>query len=302
MSIKIGIFSSQEVYTRSLIDVINEKGISHGIKAEFIILPPVSLEEICPYRVIIDRISHVVKFIRSYLKHAFLTGTSIINNPFLFSYDDKFYNGTLAKKIGISVPKTVILPSRDYSYDFRPGDLHNLSYPVDWEGICNYTGLPAILKPVCGYGWRRIYKVRNIDELLKVYNQTGEELMILQEFIEFENYLRCFVIGKKHVLPVKYDPHRRRYIVSHKPINDNLRDRIVEDCIKINKTLGYDMNTVEFAIKDGIPYSIDFMNPVPDCNPEVIQEEYFTWVVDKLAEVAIEYGVNSRDEHPIRHV
>ena len=107
---------------------------------------------------------------------------------------------------------------------------------------------------------------------------------------------------KKHVLPVKYDPHRRRYIVSHKPINDNLRDRIVEDCIKINKTLGYDMNTVEFAIKDGIPYSIDFMNPVPDCNPEVIQEEYFTWVVDKLAEVAIEYGVNSRDEHPIRHV
>jgi glutathione synthase/RimK-type ligase-like ATP-grasp enzyme len=291
MPLKIGVFSSQEIFSQTLVDIINEKGYPYGIKAEFIVLPPVTIDEICTYKVIIDRISHLVKFIRSYLKHASLTGTTIINNPFLCSYDDKFYNGTLAKTLGIAVPKTIILPSRTPGYEFRPGDLHNLAYPVDWDGLCNYTGFPAILKPVDGYGWQYVYKVNTMEELLLCYNETGNKLMLLQEFIKFDNYIRCFIFGKKYVLPVRYDPYKKSYIISSEPVKEDLRKRIIEDCIKINKALGYDMNTVEFAIKEGIPYAIDFMNPVPDCDPRSIEEEYFTWVVDKLAEVAIEYAL-----------
>jgi glutathione synthase/RimK-type ligase-like ATP-grasp enzyme len=164
-----------------------------------------------------------------------------------------------------------------------------MSYPVDWEGLCDYTGLPAILKPADGHGWQNIYRVNTTEELLYYYNQTGEKLMILQEFINFEDYIRVFVIGKKYVLPVKYDPLKRNYIVLSDPVKGELRDKITDDSIKINKALGYDMNTVEFAIKDGIPYAIDFMNPVPDCNPSSIKEEHFTWVVDKLADFIIEY-------------
>jgi len=287
MKLKTGIFSSNEVYTEALIDVINER--SDVIRAEFIVLSPPYIEEICHYKVIVDRISHMVKFIRSYLKHASLTGTYIINNPFLFSYDDKFYGSTLAKNLGISIPRTILLPCKTPCKDLLPGDLHNLSYPVDWQGLCDYTGLPAILKPVDGHGWQNIYKVNNIDELLYYYNLTGDRLMILQEFIDFEDYIRVFVIGKKHVLPVRYDPLKRNYIVLPDPVRGELRDKITEDSININKALGYDMNTVEFAIKDGIPYAIDFTNPVPDCNPSSIKEEHFTWVVDKMADFIIEY-------------
>lgn len=285
---KIGIFASCEVYTSTLIDVINEKGSKDGITAEYITLGPVSADEVCPYGVIIDRISHVVSFIRSYLKHAAITGTYVINNPFLFSYDDKYYNATLVKQHGIAVPRTVVLPNKSYGYDFKPGDLHNLAYPVDWETIGSYVGFPAILKPADGWGWRNVYKVNSPEELLYYYDQTGETLMIFQEFIDFENYVRVFVFGKKHVLPIKYDPHNRKYIVDNKHLSPALRERIIEDSIKINKVLGYDMNTVEFAIRDGIPYAIDFMNPVPDSKPDSITEEYFPWIVEKLAEIAIE--------------
>jgi glutathione synthase/RimK-type ligase-like ATP-grasp enzyme len=287
MKLKTGIFSSNEIYAEALIDVINEK--SDVIRAEFIVLSPPYIDEICHYKVIVDRISHMVKFIRSYLKHASLTGTYIINNPFLFSYDDKFYGITQAKNLGISIPRTVLLPCKIPAHDLLPGDLHNLSYPVDWQGLCDYTGFPAILKPVDGHGWQNIYKVNNIDELLYYYNLTGDILMILQEFIDFEDYIRVFVIGKKHVLPVRYDPLKRNYVVQPEPVRGELRDKITEDSININKALGYDMNTVEFAIKDGIPYAIDFMNPVPDCNPSSIKEEHFTWVVDKMADFIIEY-------------
>lgn len=287
MKLKTGIFSSNEIYTEALIDVINEK--SDVIRAEFIILSPPYIEEICHYKVIVDRISHMVPFIRSYLKHASLNGAYIINNPFLFSYDDKFYSSTLAKNLGISVPRTVLLPCKTPCHDLLPGDLHNLSYPVDWHGLCDYTGFPAILKPVDGHGWQNIYRINNIDELLYYYNLTGDRLMILQEFIDFDDYIRVFVIGKKHVLPVRYDPLKRNYIVLPDPVRVELRDKITEDSININSSLGYDMNTVEFAIKDRIPYAIDFMNPVPDCNPSSIKEEHFTWVVDKMADFIIEY-------------
>ena len=51
-----------------------------------------------PYAVIVDRISHDVPFYRSYLKNAVLTGTQVINNPFWWSADDKFFNYALAEK------------------------------------------------------------------------------------------------------------------------------------------------------------------------------------------------------------
>ena len=291
MSLKIGIFSSQEFFTKTLIEVINKKGKDKNITCEFVKLFPPTIEKQCPYKVLIDRISHVVPFIRSYLKQATLTGTYVINNPFLFSYDDKYYNGTLAKQIGIAVPKTILLPSKSHSYDFKEGDLHNLGFPIDWQSICDYTGFPAILKPVDGYGWQHVYKINNMDELFRYYDKTGEKLMILQEFIEFTHYVRCFVYGKKHVLPAKYDPHTRQYIVEHNHLSPEMGERIVNDCIKINEALGYDMNTVEFAIKDDIPYALDYMNPVPDSKPESITKIYFEWVLDKLSDVAIEYAL-----------
>jgi hypothetical protein len=52
------------------------------------------------------------------------------------------------------------------------------------------------------------------------------------------------------------------------------------------KGLGYDFNTVEFAVRDGIP-SIDFGNPAPDAELTSVGAENFEWVVEESAKMAI---------------
>ena len=51
----------------------------------------------------------------------------------------------------------------------------------------------------------------------------------------------------------------------------------------LNHALGYDMNSVEFAIKDGVPYAIDFTNPAPDMDVHSILPKHFQMVVEAMA-------------------
>jgi hypothetical protein len=111
--------------------------------------------------------------------------------------------------------------------------------------------------------------------------------MILQEFIEWEHYVRCLVLGQEHVLPMKYDPRERRYLVEHAHLSPELGKRVVHDSLAICKAFGYDMNSVEFAVRDGVPYAIDFMNPAPDMDVNSLTPSYFEWAVEHLADVAI---------------
>ena len=58
--------------------------------------------------------------------------------------------------------------------------------------------------------------------------------------------------------------------------------------LRINAYLGYDFNTVELAVRDGVPYAIDFCNPAPDADIKSVGEANFQWVVDTAATFAIE--------------
>ena len=88
--------------------------------------------------------------------------------------------------------------------------------------------------------------------------------MTLQEFVDFDRYVRSFTFGKTDIVPVAYDPRERRYIVDHNYLPADLGARVVRDAQTINSALGYEMNTIEFAIKGDVPYAIDFLNPAPD--------------------------------------
>ena len=218
------------------------------------------------YRVIVDRLSHEVDYYRGYLKHAVLEGTYVINNPFWWTADDKYFNYSVAAKLGVAVPKTVLLPQKGYpsNVDITSESLRNLDYPIDWDSLLDYVGRPAILKPFSGGGWKHVYKVSNREELIAAYDQTSPYCMTLQEFIDFDRYVRCFTFGKTDITPVHYDPKERRYIVDHKYLSAELGARISRDAQTINLALGYEMNTIEFAVKDDVPYAIDFLNPAPD--------------------------------------
>src|SRR5262249_42724025 len=161
--------------------------------------------------------------------------------------DDKFFGTALAGKLGVAVPKTLVLPSQSYPEGIVAESLSNMTYPLDWHSIVTYTGLPAILKPHWGGGWKDVHKVNTIDELLTVYNSTGRLCMILQEFIQWQQYVRCICIGKKEILVTNWDPNKSHFERYRDPdaqsIDLKLKERIVADATKLNQALGYDMNT-----------------------------------------------------------
>jgi len=288
MKRKIGLIVGREgTFPQAFIDRVNELSVE-GITAEFVKLGGTQMAEESPYGCIVDRISHEVKYYRGYLKTAALAGTYIINNPFWWSADDKFFNYSVASRLGVAVPRTILLPSKSYPPDIWPESLRNLVYPLDWDAIVEHVGLPAILKPFEGGGWKSVYKVNSKDELIRAFDETGELCMTLQQFVHFQHYVRCFCFGKESITPVKYDPHNRRYLVEHAHLSSELGERIVRDAQTLNRALGYDMNTVEFAIEDGVPYAIDFLNPAPDMDRHSITEFYFSEVVERMARLAID--------------
>lgn len=268
-----------------------------GILAELAVLGGTPERFTSPYRVLVDRISQEVKHYRFYLKAAALGGAYVINDPFWWSADDKFFGFSLASRIGVATPRTAMLPQRDYipAID-KTLSLRNLEFPLNWEAIVDYVKFPAILKPADGGGWKDVTLVRNPAELLAAYDASNLNVMTLQEFIDFDEYVRCICIGKDRVLPIQYDPKRigRTGLRGAYLQNDRLdwlpaplHARVVEDAIKINRALNYDMNSVEFAVKDGVPYAIDFTNPAPDMHIEHLEQRYFDIVVDWMAEFTV---------------
>jgi glutathione synthase/RimK-type ligase-like ATP-grasp enzyme len=287
---KIGILFGQETtFPPAFVDRVNSKN-EDGISADFVNIDKVIQGEPCGYDVVIDRISQDVPFYRGYLKNAALSGTAVINNPFWWSADEKFFNNALAVTTGIAVPKTVLLPSNQHPTDTNERSFRNLSYPLDWEGIFNYVGFPAYFKPFAGGGWKNVYKLNNPDEFFKAYNETGQLVMMLQEEIIFTEYFRCYCLDRQDVHIMQYDPrqpHHLRYVRNPKPFEKKFLDKLRDTVLKINEYLGYDFNTVELAVRDGIPYAIDFCNPAPDADVNSVGEENFEWIVEAAANMAI---------------
>ena len=292
---KIGILCGREFsFPPAFLERVNALGRKDGITADYVRLGGTRMGEAAAYRVIVDRISHEVDYYRGYLKQAALEGTYVINNPFWWTADDKFFNYAVAAKLDIAIPRTVLLPQKSYpaAVDITSESLRNLEYPIDWDGLLDYVGRPAILKPFSGGGWKHVYKVDNGEELIAAYNQTGPYCMTLQQFIHFEQYVRCFTFGKTDILPVAYDPKERRYLVEHQYLSPELGARVVRDAQTINQALGYEMNTIEFAIQDGVPYAIDFLNPAPDFERDRITAFYFEHVVEKMAGLVIDRALH----------
>ena len=268
-----------------------------GVVAEYVKLGGTAMDQPVDYAVIIDRISHEVPYYRSYLKHAVLSGATVVNNPFMWTADDKFFGASLATKLGIAHPKTVALPNREYVPGIKHDEsLRNLYYPLDWDAIMEYVGLPCILKDAHGGGWKEVYVCRTRQDVLQYYNESGRLQMILQEFIAWDHFVRCICLGQEEVLPIKYDPRERRYHVEHEHLDAELGERIVADSLKLVRALGYDMNSMEWAVRDGVPYAIDFMNPAPDMDLNSLTPHYFDWVVKHMADMAIRLAKNPRPQ------
>jgi len=292
-SATIGLLVGREnTFPGPFIDHINARNIP-GVRAEFVKLGGTAMNEETSYRVIVDRISHEVPYYRCYLKAAALRGVTVINDPFWWGSDDKFLENLIAERVGVAVPKTLLLPNKDYIEGITPQSLRNLHAPLDWEAMLDYVGRPAILKPAIGGGWKNVYKVADAEDLIRSYDETGQLQMILQEFITWDQYVRCICIGRTEIRPIPYDPSapfEHRYVQDDSYLSPHLYERIVGDARKLVQALGYDMDTVEFAIRDGVPVAIDFLNPAPDFDSFSIKQHNFEWALEMMADLVIGYA------------
>ncbi|HEV3051327.1 MAG TPA: hypothetical protein VGX50_13525, partial [Longimicrobium sp.] len=296
MTLKVGLIVGREwSFPPAFIEEVNRR--NEGVTAEYVTLGAPRMDQPSEYAVIIDRISHEVPFYRTYLKQAVLQGCTVVNNPFMWTADDKFFGAALATSLGIAHPKTVVLPNKEYIPGIVPEEsLRNLQYPLDWQGVVDYVGLPCVLKDAHGGGWKDVYICRSLEELIYHYDNSGLLTMVVQEFIKWDHFIRCICLGQDEVLPIRYDPGERRYHVDHAHMSDQLGRRVVDDSLKLVRALGYDMNSMEWAVKDGVPYAIDFMNPAPDMDVYSLTEHYFQWVVEHMADMAIRLAKNPRQQ------
>ena len=161
---KIGImFGMENTFPAAFVEKVNGMKVD-GVSAEFVKLGGVKMADPSGYRVIVDRISQDIPFYRAYLKNAVLNGTIVINNPFWWTADDKFFNYALASEMGVAIPPTVILPHHKHPEGTTDQSMRNLIFPLNWDEIFEYVGFPAFLKPYSGGGWKNVFKVHSPEE------------------------------------------------------------------------------------------------------------------------------------------
>jgi hypothetical protein len=206
-----------------------------------------------------------------------------------------FFGATLATSLGLASPKTLLLPNKEYI----PGIVHteslrNLEFPLDWKAVVDYVGLPCILKDAYGGGWKGVYICHSLEELLHHYDRSGLLTMIVQEFIQWDEFVRCLCLGQEFSDQVR--PRARRTIRA-RLLPPTVMQRVIDNSRTLVRALGYDMNSMEWAIKDGVPYAIDFMNPAPDMDVYSLTPVHFEWVVTQMADCASGWRSSRQPAH-----
>lgn len=284
---KVGLIIGREwSWPSALITEINKRNA--GVTAEFVKLGGTFLNSAPEYNVIIDRMSHEIPYYRIFLKFAALHGVYVINNPFTWAADDKFFGEAMATQLGLNTPRTVVLPNKRVETQVVPESFRNLEYPMNWQGIIDYVGVPAILKDSHSGGRRITHRVFDVDDLIQKYDESDTLTVIVQEIIESDYHVHCFVIGQKHCRAVRYSVDEQTYLPDDTSLDPALVKRMEEDAVRISKAYGYDMNMVEYVVKDDTAYVINPTNPAPEMDINLLKPNHFSWCVGRMADVAIE--------------
>ncbi|NKQ37387.1 MAG: hypothetical protein HF973_17450 [Chloroflexi bacterium] len=280
---KIGLIIGEEwEWPKAFMQAVNQR--PEPVSAELVKLSGTFVDDTCPYDVIVDRISHIVPYYRAYLKFAALHGVFIINNPFTWSADSRFYDKALLKQLGYRTPRTVILPNKHIKRDATPDTFRNLGYPMDWQAIIDYVGVPAIFKDNHTGGRPGTYRVHNVDELLTWYDESGTRTKILQQLIPADRHIHCFVVGQEQVMALEFSPEDGRYL----PDILSLEDSLGQAARRISRAYEYDINMVEFVIRGDDFYVINGSNPAPELNRKLMAEAQFDWCLREIVNTAVQ--------------
>lgn len=235
------------------------------------------------YRVVVDRLSFSYPFLREVVKSLALSGTYVINNPFAALATNKILDIRLGSRLGLSFPKTIILPDRTVTQE-----TDGLVIQPNLQGVANEVGLPCILKPFDGYGWDDVYVVKSIEELQNLYlSLSSRHILLVQQLIKFKSYFRVFCFDQRDVLFIRWIPKplaMGQYLYGDLSSLEGARDRLTTLTIQLNRALDLDINVVEWCVdENGQWWVIDAFNEVPEVIREALPPEYYSWLVEKFA-------------------
>ncbi len=290
---RIGLIAGRDRHwSDAFLAMINEA--DNGVTAELAQLSGTFMTETCQYDVIVDRVSHEIPYYRAYLQHAALYGTYIINNPFTWSADSKFFGIGLVNKLGFTSPRTIVLPNKHVEKEMTPDSFRNLVYPMDWQGIVDYVGVPAVFKNIESGGRHAVYRVHSVDDLIQRYDESGTMTMILQQLIESEQHIHCFVFGHETVMPLRYSITDNRYLPDVLPTDDALGKQLAHQALTLTRAYGYDVNMIEFVLQGDQLFVINSTNPAPEMTQALMTPEQVHRCVSEVARLAV-----SRAKRPL---
>lgn len=272
-----------------------------GVWADFVKIGETLLDSPCPYDLIVDRISHEVPYYRTYLKFAAVRGCYVINNPFMSAADDKFFGVALGSKLGIRAPRTVALPNKRVEEERSTESFRNLVYPMDWQEIIDYVGVPAILKDIHTGGRTVSQRVSSVDELLRWYDESDTLTVVVQEIVESDYHVHCLVVGQQEVLVARYLFDEQRYLPAGEGVEPLILAASSSAALTLTRAYGYDVNLVEYVVQKESPHLINPTNPAPDLGLNLLGEANFQWSIDKIADFAIDMGHKARPQFDASH-
>lgn len=295
----VGLLYLKNKFGDDLLERLNDystfqrNGESIKIKAEHVRIHEVDIDFRTKYSLFIDRCSHrIPQAVGLFMIFAF-RGVEVINNPLSFHYfiANKDAAFAMAKSLGIPVPQTFILPSHDTPQ--LKQDEYLFHEPFNWLSMVEEVGFPCLLKPAKGQAALDVNIVSDLNELWHHYNLSGNKVMTLQQKVPSNHdwHVRCLCIGRK-IIPIKFifrNQDASEYIFDEDFLNDETGKKVVECARILNRLFGYEMNSVEFIIDpDGVPWAIDFNNPVPDSRREMLGDIYYNDYLEAMVELVVD--------------
>ena len=263
--------------------VIEWEGEEVRVEVERVTMEPFKLSQPCKYDVVLDRLTHWYPTTREWIKKAILMDDLyVLNNPWSIQSMEKHTTYAAMMELGMPVPRTWMIPPKDYEHhpDLRR-TLKSYARLFDLRKIGEDLGYPLVMKPYDGGGWRGVSMIRNEEDLRARYEESGTQVMHLQEAIDpFDSFVRCIGLGPQTHM-VRYDPDaplHNRYTMDRDFVSDEEASLLRDTTLTINAFFGFEFNSCEAMRSNGTWHPIDFANACPDSQVTSLHY-HFPWLV-----------------------
>ncbi len=250
---------------------------------ERVTIEPFDLRQPVKYDLVIDRLTHWYSTSREWIKKAILLNDLYVyNNPWSLQSNEKHTSYCAMMKLGLAIPDTWMLPPKSYDVtEDLEATLQKYAKMFSLDEVGEKIGYPFFIKPYHGGGWKGVTKVDNARDLHKAYDESGTEVMNLQAAVlPYERFVRCVGLGPQF-RKVNYDPTaplHDRYGMEIDFLSPDDAATLEDISLTINTFFGWDFNSCESLLKDGVWHPIDFANACPDSQVTALHY-HFPWLI-----------------------